>query len=109
MIIVFFFSSRRRHTRCSRDWSSDVCSSDLDHQNCIDVHFDRSSAYWTDIYEYEDVDGTIYRERRAVVLALAQKLGLPAESRILEVGCGSGLTSVELAHEGYRIDRKSVV
>src|SRR5216684_2233029 len=25
----FFFSSRRRHTSCSRDWSSDVCSSDL--------------------------------------------------------------------------------
>src|SRR2546422_8362797 len=29
MQYVFFFSSRRRHTRCSRDWSSDVCSSDL--------------------------------------------------------------------------------
>src|SRR2546422_3329156 len=28
-MVVFFFSSRRRHTRCSRDWSSDVCSSDL--------------------------------------------------------------------------------
>src|SRR5712675_1048070 len=28
-IFPFFFSSRRRHTRCSRDWSSDVCSSDL--------------------------------------------------------------------------------
>src|SRR2546422_6959962 len=27
--MCFFFSSRRRHTRCSRDWSSDVCSSDL--------------------------------------------------------------------------------
>src|SRR2546429_9622008 len=27
--LLFFFSSRRRHTRCSRDWSSDVCSSDL--------------------------------------------------------------------------------
>src|SRR5690349_2587870 len=26
----FFFSSRRRHTRSLRDWSSDVCSSDLD-------------------------------------------------------------------------------
>src|SRR5215813_7620890 len=25
----FFFASRRRHTRCGRDWSSDVCSSDL--------------------------------------------------------------------------------
>src|SRR5207302_6604102 len=28
----FFFSSRRRHTRFSRDWSSDVCSSDLNPQ-----------------------------------------------------------------------------
>src|SRR2546429_5908316 len=28
-LMFFFFSSRRRHTRCSRDWSSDVCSSDL--------------------------------------------------------------------------------
>src|SRR6266498_4601383 len=27
--VCFFFSSRRRHTRCGRDWSSDVCSSDL--------------------------------------------------------------------------------
>src|SRR5438874_13489892 len=28
-MILFFFSSRRRHTRSLRDWSSDVCSSDL--------------------------------------------------------------------------------
>src|SRR5699024_11420754 len=27
--LIFFFSSRRRHTRSKRDWSSDVCSSDL--------------------------------------------------------------------------------
>src|SRR5690606_40192711 len=32
--LCFFFSSRRRHTRFSRDWSSDVCSSDL-----IERHF----------------------------------------------------------------------
>src|SRR3989442_3398419 len=31
----FFFSSRRRHTRCGRDWSSDVCSSDL--AQCTDT------------------------------------------------------------------------
>src|SRR3712207_7690939 len=29
IIYLFFFSSRRRHTRYWRDWSSDVCSSDL--------------------------------------------------------------------------------
>src|SRR5690349_25052855 len=28
--LIFFFSSRRRHTRSLRDWSSDVCSSDLE-------------------------------------------------------------------------------
>src|SRR2546422_2460951 len=33
-MFFFFFSSRRRHTRCSRDWSSDVCSSDLDGYLC---------------------------------------------------------------------------
>src|SRR5204862_4087546 len=29
IFFIFFFSSRRRHTRSLRDWSSDVCSSDL--------------------------------------------------------------------------------
>src|SRR5206468_9934342 len=29
LLLFFFFSSRRRHTRSDRDWSSDVCSSDL--------------------------------------------------------------------------------
>src|SRR5206468_9401649 len=29
LLFLFFFSSRRRHTRSDRDWSSDVCSSDL--------------------------------------------------------------------------------
>src|SRR5262245_64139544 len=37
-IDFFFFSSRRRHTRCLSDWSSDVCSSDL-------VHGDKSSSH----------------------------------------------------------------
>src|SRR5438067_2813970 len=34
----FFFSSRRRHTRSKRDWSSDVCSSDLDWQGPVGRH-----------------------------------------------------------------------
>src|SRR5205809_3088994 len=40
---VFFFSSRRRHTRCSRDWSSDVCSSDL-YSMSATVDFDATSG-----------------------------------------------------------------
>src|ERR1039458_10463806 len=34
--ICFFFSSRRRHTRCLSNWSSDVCSSDLNFQSWLD-------------------------------------------------------------------------
>src|SRR3989442_8355261 len=41
-MFFFFFSSRRRHTRCGRDWSSDVCSSDLFVQHFED--FPRSAA-----------------------------------------------------------------
>src|SRR5699024_3992128 len=41
-VLSFFFSSRRRHTRSKRDWSSDVCSSDLrgghqPHQQAVDA------------------------------------------------------------------------
>src|SRR5256885_5233651 len=37
--MLFFFSSRRRHTRLQGDWSSDVCSSDL-------VALDAQKEYW---------------------------------------------------------------
>src|SRR6266487_4983042 len=43
MILFFFFSSRRRHTRWTGDWSSDVCSSDLvdvaDAGEAVTAHF----------------------------------------------------------------------
>src|SRR5438270_8487992 len=34
--LIFFFSSRRRHTRFDCDWSSDVCSSDLSQAGVVD-------------------------------------------------------------------------
>src|SRR5438105_14929498 len=38
-MLFFFFSSRRRHTRSTRDWSSDVCSSDLGRARGSDLAF----------------------------------------------------------------------
>src|SRR5690554_7258018 len=42
LLCCFFFSSRRRHTRCGRDWSSDVCSSDLNGYLAIAADVDPS-------------------------------------------------------------------
>src|SRR5699024_11704135 len=42
--VYFFFSSRRRHTRSKRDWSSDVCSSDLD-QVSLQFPFDLAVVF----------------------------------------------------------------
>src|SRR5690625_6521755 len=48
----FFFSSRRRHTRWPRDWSSDVCSSDLaagDDHDLAQQHLDRPQRGIVDV------------------------------------------------------------
>src|SRR5699024_11983593 len=44
----FFCSSRRRHTRSKRDWSSDVCSSDLIHGFVFLCYCAATVAVWTD-------------------------------------------------------------
>src|SRR5437899_5274153 len=56
----FFFSSRRRHTRCLSDWSSDVCSSDL-------PTFGRpTTATWTGTWGFEAGDAGVRSEERRV-------------------------------------------
>src|SRR3989442_13022853 len=55
LLVIFFFSSRRRHTRCGRDWSSDVCSSDLlerDQRAPIFLHL-------VPAYQEPDIAGTL--------------------------------------------------
>src|SRR5207245_5962538 len=51
----FFFSSRRRHTRCYRDWSSDVCSSDLFEVMGPDLTLSLEAAHgrWPDVGSIE--------------------------------------------------------
>src|SRR5690606_39605634 len=44
--ILYFFSSRRRHTIFSRDWSSDVCSSDLElYRESVELHKKYDNTY----------------------------------------------------------------
>src|SRR5256885_5003903 len=58
MLSVFFFSSRRRHTRLQGDWSSDVCSSDLDKHQFVEatrvIHINTSPFNARTLIQYHD-------------------------------------------------------
>src|SRR5207302_8164179 len=66
----FFFSSRRRHTRLSRDWSSDVCSSDLRKQKRMTLTWkvpareDRFFRMHREREEHEDQSGLRHLQLR---------------------------------------------
>src|SRR2546422_8717322 len=106
----FFFSSRRRHTRCSRDWSSDVCSSDL-----VSVHSEEAkkpardvpigiitslivctilyiavSAVLTGMVPTQDID------KNAGVVKAFEYVHLPWMQYLVAAGAMTGITSVLL-------------
>src|SRR5207253_6213408 len=98
-----FFSSRRRHTRWPRDWSSDVCSSDLVAQRSGSIGGERFTPIdperWATERRYLEDDGpralAAFRERRAaslgaLVTAVPSRLTRSEEGRGGEVGSGEG-------------------
>src|SRR5690606_39958781 len=59
---VFFFSSRRRHTIFSRDWSSDVCSSDLNFPQKHVLLKSYTDIFGDDIPASQVEDGNVYSQ-----------------------------------------------
>src|SRR3989449_8479092 len=64
----FFFSSRRRHTRCSRDWSSDVCSSDLQGMAVVSLRYFNASGATAERGEDHDPETHLIPNLLAVAL-----------------------------------------
>src|SRR5262245_61769761 len=88
-MVAFFFSSRRRHTRCLSDWSSDVCSSDLADRTPGDVVANKAR---TGAYAALTFSAARAGDHAEALLLVARDLDLPLPS-----ACIIG------------IDRKSVV
>jgi 2-polyprenyl-6-hydroxyphenyl methylase/3-demethylubiquinone-9 3-methyltransferase len=73
-------------------------------QDETNAYFGENASYWRDVYAEEGPEGFIYRERMATVLSWIDDLNLPRGARVLEVGCGAGLVSVELARRGFAVE-----
>src|SRR5690606_39313659 len=90
-------SSRRRHTRFSRDWSSDVCSSDLvdDRRSWEERHRILTVAVYCEVPPCASVEVSIFL------------VGPRSEEEFVEVGSGSG--RVQAAHFlGVRSEERRV-
>jgi ubiquinone/menaquinone biosynthesis C-methylase UbiE len=74
------------------------------HQLIVNTYFKTRAREWEEIYVQKDVYAVIHQQRQTLVLAMVDKLGLPPEERVLEVGCGAGLTTAALASRGYSVD-----
>src|SRR3712207_8573706 len=85
--LFFFFSSRRRHTRYWRDWSSDVCSSDLDRLLACHRLDDRApEGFRAGTRMHDDVQSSIDVVRISLKADEAQIIPEPPRSEERRVG-----------------------
>src|SRR5216683_7184640 len=95
----FFFSSRRRHTRSDRDWSSDVCSSDLNEGKStiqvIDVKTWKATASWP-LAPCEGPTGIAYDKASNRIFS-----GCSKNSVVLDAATGKVVASIP---NGTRVD-----
>src|SRR5207248_5149543 len=93
VLFLFFFSSRRRHTRSYGDWSSDVCSSDLfdaahDRSGSLRLAEDLSRFKWTALPHI--VSGALHRAEDLVSEFRSPGLAERSEERRVGKECRCG-------------------
>ncbi len=73
-------------------------------QTLVNTLFDDRSDFWRDLYKERNVFAFIHQQRHTVALSFFDELRLPTEARILEIGCGAGWFSIDLARRGYTVE-----
>src|SRR5690606_39893429 len=94
----FCFSSRRRHTRFSRDWSSDVCSSDLS----IIPTIQQGGG---DVFTYADVAEILVHRGKAIGVRMAD--GQEIRARQVISNAGFQITMEQLLNENAGVADRS--
>lgn len=70
----------------------------------VRTYFESEASFWRSIYARDDVYAVIYQDRQAAVLLQVGRLPLPTGARVLDIGCGAGVTAVSLAQRGLVVD-----
>jgi ubiquinone/menaquinone biosynthesis C-methylase UbiE len=69
----------------------------------VDSYFDEASAYWNTVYGQSGLQALVYRRRMEVAARWAAELGPTPPATAIDVGCGAGLMSLELARAGLSV------
>jgi 2-polyprenyl-3-methyl-5-hydroxy-6-metoxy-1,4-benzoquinol methylase len=74
-----------------------------DPQASVDAFFEQDASNWEAIYRRPDVFSVIHQHRQKIALDWVHSLRLSPDTRVLEIGCGAGFVSIELARRGYEV------
>jgi SAM-dependent methyltransferase len=70
----------------------------------VNAHFDSSASYWDGVYSGDSLQGIIYQDRQTAVLEYVDAADVAAGGPVLEIGCGAGHLTMQLADRGLRVD-----
>ncbi len=73
-------------------------------QKNVNTHFDSTVSYWDQVYREDDLQGRIYRNRQTAVLTYIDAAALRPGARVLEIGCGAGHLTMQLAGRGLHVE-----
>ena len=73
-------------------------------QEQVNTYFQVQASYWKDIYTTGgNLSAHIYQQRQEAALAWIDTLKLSPGAQVLEVGCGAGFLSIQLAQRGFHV------
>ncbi len=72
-------------------------------EEAVRAHFRDTAGYWRDLYQRDDVVGAVFQDRQRRALRLVDQLRLTQGSSALEVGCGAGYLTLDLAARRMRL------